>query len=354
MSDFNRLRTLDRFDGTKIIVGENDYRFFGGTAYLGLANDPDYVTLFKKGIDRFGLNNGTSRHNNVQLGIFDEAESVLAQRFGFQSAALLSSGFLAGQVAITLLARELPVFIAPDAHPALWLYERSRGQRGAPSWLDQTIQEINQSDFNNAVVSMNSLDNLQPGVYDFSALAKLSSEKRITLLMDDSHGLGIINENKVSFPFDLFSLPNVELVVIASLAKGLGTDAGVILGSKQTVEKIKQHPIFVGASPPSPAGIYALVNGEDIYRKAFHKLQANIKFFAGITSGSGLRAVAGFPVFTSSDMQLGDLLWKYRMVISSFSYPLQNSPKLNRIVLSASHSEADLRHLAAILALRPD
>src|SRR5690606_14407909 len=56
------------------------YHFFGGTAYLGLSTNEEYTELFKEGVDRYGLNNGTSRSNNVQLGIYKDAESNMASR----------------------------------------------------------------------------------------------------------------------------------------------------------------------------------------------------------------------------------------------------------------------------------
>src|SRR5690606_41237880 len=90
------------------------------------------------------------------------------------------------------------------------------------------------------------------------------------------------------------------IVVRASLAKGLGTDAGIILGTKNTIDKIKKHPIFNGASPTAPAALYALLHGRDIYEEAFEGMQSNTSLLASITRETSLSHIENFPVFSST------------------------------------------------------
>lgn len=352
MTKTRMLRELKRFAGSKITIDSQEHLFFGGTAYLGLLEHPEYIENFKKGIDQFGLNNGTSRSNNVQLGIYQQAEEWLAERFSFASAALLSSGFLAGQVAVNALAEKRRTYVAPDAHPALWLFGRSGKKCSQQDWLEKTVQDINQQQEGEFLICVNSLNNLIPEPYDFTALDLLLPERQVTLLIDDSHGLGVVNKNEVSFSRGSLSSSFVDLVVIASLAKGLGTDAGIVMARAGLIDEIKSHPIFLGSSPPAPAGIYALVNGAAVYERAFDKLQQNISLFEEITRNIRLKSSERFPVFTSSDNGLAEFLLRRDIVVSSFPYPLPDSAKLNRIVLSSSHSPNDLRHLGATLSRR--
>lgn len=352
MIDVAKLRNLERFNPTKLTIDSTSYHFFGGTAYLGLLQEPDFVELYKAGIDRYGVNNGTSRNNNVQLGIYEHGEEVLAERFGFQSATLFSSGFLAGQATVrSLTDRGAALFVAPDAHPALWLFDGATqtSAESADGWLGRAIDQINQQE-GEAVICVNSLNNLAPTLQSFDALRELLPTKRITLIIDDSHGLGIRFKNQVSFPEGVRSTPNVDVVVVASLAKGLGVDCGVALGPTAAIRKIRKHPIFIGASPPSPAAIYALIESDSIYDVMFRRLQNNISFFVEFAHQLDLNFVPNFPVFTSSDPLCGDRLLEKNTVISSFNYPLPESPKLNRIVISSSHSYKDLQHLAVVLA----
>ena len=91
----NNFTHLEQPTGRVIVVGGKEYLFFGGTSYLGLATDKAYASIFIEGIQRYGINNGTSRNNNVQQAIFDQAEEYAAKRFGFEASLLLSSGYLA-------------------------------------------------------------------------------------------------------------------------------------------------------------------------------------------------------------------------------------------------------------------
>ena len=345
-------RHLHQATGRIIQHQQSDYLFFGGTAYLGLLINPDYQELVLEGIKKYGLNNGTSRSNNVQLGVYDEAEERMAKRFGFEASALFSSGYLAAQATVQTLSRKGEVIYAPHSHQALWLF-------GAPKvestifdqWLLATISYINESNNDSFVIIANAIDNLTPAQYDFSPLVNIKSTKNITLILDDSHGLAVVNKNAVSADISIFeSCQHIEVVLLASLAKGLGTDAGIVLGSKETIAEVKKSPIFMGASPSSPGFVYALVNSEAIYTNAFERLQCNIQFFAEeVKNLSSLKSLERFPVFTSTNPNLYRHLCHKGFLISSFPYPLPHSPLLNRIVISALHEKGDLVKLSEVL-----
>ena len=138
---------------------------------------------------------------------------------------------------------------------------------------------------------------------------------------------------------------------MASLAKGLGTDAGLVLGNKETIARIKKHPIFTGASPSAPAAIYALMHGQNIYAEAFDRMQKNIQILEGSVQGTKLHHIKNFPVFSSTQPELYRHLLNHNILISSFPYPLPTSPLLNRIVISALQLEEDVRQLGEILSL---
>lgn len=334
--------------GRIIVKDGKQYRFFGGTAYLGLLDNPGYIELYKKGIDIYGLNNGTSRSNNVQLGVYDDAEQLLAERFGFDAAGLLSSGYLTAQAAVRTLSVGREVLYAPEAHPALWLDSVPPGRRPFDEWRDTAIMSINSSPQKDFLIVSNTLDNLKPSYYDFKPFVELCDpSKRLFFILDDSHGIGTVRRDAVSVDLGFVQgKSNVEVLLVASLAKGMGTDAGVVMGKKGAIEQIKKHPMFRGASPPSPAAVYALINGVEFYQRAFNQLHHNIMRFNQLIEGEGkLSSIPSFPVFTSSEAHLYRHFLRRHVLISSFPYPLPDSPLLNRIVISALHTEEDLNYL---------
>ena len=342
-------RNLNQTTGRIISLDNAEYLFFGGTAYLGLLANPEYIELYKQGIDRYGLNNGTSRTNNVQLGIYKDAEDQLAKRFSFESAALLSSGYLAGQATVRALSKGKSVLYAPGSHPALWLQEAPLQEGDFDQWILNTVDFINNTVQEEFVVISNCIDNLTPQRFDFSPFKSLNVDKKVTLILDDSHGIGILKKDGISADLSGLKNPNIEIVVLASLAKGLGTDAGLVLGSKEMINQIKKNPIYNGASPTAPAAFYALIHGSSLYDEAFEKMQNNTSLLAEIVAKTSLSHIENFPVFSSKKPELYKHLLQKNILISSFPYPLATSPLLNRIVISALHSEDDVRHLGEIL-----
>lgn len=345
MKDFTHLHQPT---GRLIRANEREYIFFGGTAYLGLLVNEAYVDLYMQGISIYGLNNGTSRNNNIQLGIFDVAEEVAAIRFGFEDAVLVSSGYLAAQLVIRCLSGFGALLYAPSCHPALWLDATPDVIGTMDSWLKETVQLINGSSQESFVIVSNALDNLTPEHYDFSPLLEIAPQKKVVLIIDDSHGIGVVRQNKVSTELSMFNDTAVEVVVVASLAKGMGTDAGIILSSHKWTNWFRKSPFFTGASPASPASMFAFTNSQDIYEEEFKKLHQNIESFTNLI-GNNLNYIPNFPVFSSTEPELYQKLTHNGCLISSFPYPLESDPLLNRIVLSSLHISDDLKKLAQVI-----
>jgi 8-amino-7-oxononanoate synthase len=334
---------------SSLVINSEEYLYFGGTAYLGIPQNKDFINLYTKGIERYGLNNGTSRGNNVQLGVYDEAEEFVAKRYGSEAALITSSGYLAAKLTVRIYTQQGEVRYAPNTHPALWMDGNPLNNLDFQKWSRQIVSEINDSEIENWVLLSNSMNNLFPEIYDFDFVNNISTTKNVTLIIDDSHGIGLLNKGN-SVLNSVSTLANVEVIVVASMAKALGLDAGVVLGTSKSISKLKQSEEFYGASPPAAAGLYAFINADDIYRQAYEKLQQNVKIFTQkLTNKNEWHFVEDFPVFLSKQPAIEERLLAQKMLISSFPYPDRNGKNLNRIVLSSWHSEKDILRLVAAI-----
>lgn len=344
MPDF---KSIDQPFSNKINIDGTSYLYFGGTAYLGIPQNQDFIDLYIEGVKKFGLNNGTSRTNNIQLGIYDEAEKVAAARYGAEAALITSSGYLAAQLTVKALSALGKVIYAPATHPALWVTDQPANQQTFNNWKKETINLINTYGEKKWVLISNSMNNLFPEIYDFNFLTEIQPEKEIILIVDDSHGIGI-NNNGIGAFINLPLKANIERVVVASMAKALGVDAGLVLGSNAIIEKLKNSNIFVGASPPSAASLFAFIHGEYIYREALNRLHENIALLTA-NLNTTWASESGFPAFLSQDATLVDHLLKKNILISSFPYPKSESEPINRIVLSSWHEKEDIEKLIAAI-----
>ena len=106
--------------GRTILAEGREYLYFSGTSYLGMEQIPEYEQILMENLRKWGFNHGLSRVNNVRLSVFEEFESYFAKNSGAESAAVMSSGFLAGIAAWQYLyPKSDQCWIAPDTHPAI-------------------------------------------------------------------------------------------------------------------------------------------------------------------------------------------------------------------------------------------
>jgi len=346
MPDF---KSINQPFSNTINIDGNSYLYFGGTAYLGIPQNQDFINLYLEGIKKFGLNNGTSRTNNIQLGIYDEAEKVAARRYGAEAALITSSGYLAAQLTVKALCGLGKVIYGPAAHPALWLVEnQTKNVKLFRDWAAETIETINLSEEKTWVLISNSMNNLVPETYHFDFVKEIRKDKNIILVVDDSHGIGVINNNGMGAIVDLPKQENIENVVVASMAKALGVDAGIVLASNKMINKLKDTNTFIGASPPSPAGLHAFIHAEEIYKKALNKLKSNMAMFEK-ASNLTWKHEWDFPVYLLGDVNFSQRLLQKQILISSFPYPNPTDEILDRIVLSAWHEKEDIEKLIAAI-----
>ena len=392
-----RIRQIDFLPSRIAAFDGEDYLFFSGTSYLGVGHQADFRAALLEGISRYGTVFSASRNNNLQLKIYDEAENFLAEWTGANAALTVTSGLLAGQLAINLLKNkvgtnnEKTIFIyAPSAHPAVWEAPPPYFFKNQDDFEHNVVAIVEKEKNAPIVVISNAVDMLTCQTFDFSWISQLSDNQDITLLIDDSHGIGITGENGSGIFRKIKNLANVriKIIVIASLAKALGIPGGVILSDETTINGIRHNPLFVGASPIVPAYLFAFLVAQPMYAAARETLKNNIDTFndalknnsfessilnlhsfilnaqlsilnenteGSVSASSNLEAqtsnlfktpLAHYPVFFTPQNALFEALYKEKIFISHFAYPKPNDPPITRVVLSALHTEADIEYLS--------
>ena len=341
---------MDRYlPGRYIEEKGNKTLYFGGTAYLGLPVHPGYQELVREGTQRYGAHFGSTRRSTIAPDIFAEAEHKLARWLGAESSLLLSSGTLAGQLLVrSLSAQTSHFFYAPKAHPALW------NQAGNPApdlsfkdwtvWMCEQLQQLKQP----AVLLSNVSDPLFAETLSFDWVADLPAHAPITLVIDDSHGLGVTGPHGGG-SFSNIPVPaHVQVVGIASLGKGLGTPGGIVYGPAVITEQLRSTASFGGASPPPAPYLYALVHSPGIQARQRQRLQQYLTQLDQVNRRYPLfRHAPGYPVFYTARHEMGPALLKRAIHLSQFNYPSPESPLLTRAVISAHHEPEDIEALIA-------
>jgi 7-keto-8-aminopelargonate synthetase-like enzyme len=335
--------------GRKVLTDGKERLYFSGTSYLGINHQPGYRALLQEGIARYGGNYSSSRSSNLQLAVYEEAENFMADWLGTEAVLTFSSGFQAGQALMNALPRDARYIFAPQSHPAVWQTEQQVWQGDFPSWVLSLPAQIASACAQEIIIVTNSLDPLFARAYQFSWLADLPRDQKIHVVVDDSHGLGVLGENGEGIISELIKhVPaHVQLSIVGSIGKALGIPGGMVAGSRSLIRQLRKSPYFTAASPIAPAYLYAFLHAQQLYQRARKQLRNRVRQFQQAVRDTHLFSHFGdYPVFYTARHELNEMLAD-DFVFSSFPYPDPDSEPLTRVVLSALHTEADIDRLAA-------
>jgi 7-keto-8-aminopelargonate synthetase-like enzyme len=337
---------IDEFPGRELTIQGKKHLYFGGTSYLGLQTDEEFQNIFIGNIKKYGTNYGASRNSNIRLSVFEEAEKQLAEIVGCDAALTLSSGYLAGQfIAQHFSTPHYEFFYAPNTHSALYT-DHNKPFTNFSDLNKAVHKHLSSSKNSIPVVFLDSIDFKGCNYPKFSGLQSLPLDKLI-LIVDDSHGIGIIGKNGEGAYNKLSEFRAKELIVCCSLGKSYAIQAGAVLGNTSRIQQLKKTTFFGGASPASPANIATFIESQTIYKTKRELLQENIGLFKTLVQNiSFFSTVQGHPSFSFQDPHLTRFLEKNGIILSSFNYPEESASIISRIVISSHHTQGDLKLLA--------
>lgn len=344
MSNLPVIRINDK-PGRTITVEGKEYLFFSGFSYLGVTSSEEMQRHLSEGTERYGSVFPSSRIGNVQLDLFEQFEALLSQNTGLPASVSFASGYLAAQAALAYAITRGKLFYTPHAHPSLRVNGLPAPAAEKSNWVPDAVRQINAAPDNTYTVVGDTIDPLLGRVHDFTWLRSVTKE--ITLLLDDSHGNGILGSGGEGVTGTLSLPENIKYIICYSLAKASGIAGGAISASLETITGIKKMPHFTAATGISPANAYAYMQLQALYRKRRIRLAENIAY---LRKKQAIPAVFDnderLPVFFSKSPKLYSHCLENRLLLSSFSYPGENDPLVTRAVISSLHTKSDLDRLA--------
>jgi 7-keto-8-aminopelargonate synthetase-like enzyme len=338
--------------GKKLLLEGKECLFFNGTSYLGLDSLEAYIRIVESNVQKWGTHHGLSRTNNVRLAIYDAFEEFFSNQVGAESGALFSSGYLAGIAASQYLFPKVDqCWAAPDTHPAILPSGVQAEPFGSYSqWTHACLDRASQLPSQKILILGNAVDPLKAEIHAYDWVLPIAEKHEVTLLIDDSHAFGVLGDILFG-TYSQWKQEGIQLLVSGSLGKGLATPGGIVLGTEDLIQGVKSQSIFVGASPPAPALLQSFLDAQLLLQEQQGKLQDLTSFF--YQQSRHLPQITGnpnFPVFVYSPDLWAEKLQEQGYITSSFPYPTASGPKVNRMVLSASHTREELSALSQMLA----
>ncbi len=344
------MHKITQLPGRTVTIDATEHLWFGGTAYLGMQHNADFQSLIERGFAKYGANWGSSRNNNLQLAIYEQLEGGLASFVGAEGALTVSSGMLAGQLVVHNFEKTNPnhaTIFAPKVHPALWGKNFVANNQSFQHFSENINNQIADIKQDTIIIYSDSVASPTIEYFDFEWVINLPTDKKIYMVIDDSHSLGIFGQYGNGIYSQIKHKTNVNLIVISSLNKAFGIPGGIIFAKDSVLNCLKTNSIFTASSPISPAFAYACANAGNIYKQALILLQNNIKYFHNLIENLGeISHLPSHPTYCLLKKGIIEYLAKNKIIVPNFAYPSPTDSPINRLVISSLHTKTDLENLA--------
>lgn len=336
---------VNQFPDRILAINHQDYLYFGGTAYLRLATHAEFQKLLIKNIMQWGTSYGSSRSANIQLNAYENGELFLAQFIKADAALTVSSGMLAGKLVIEVLTPQTDYFFHfPHTHPAL------KAPNSIPLFIDN---KLNPRLLNNVSEKITILTDSVPSFHtkpiDLSILNSIPANKKVTLVIDESHSLGILGTNGCGL-FSTTTLPTItRKIMISSLGKAIGLTGGVIAGDSDFINQIKIHDTFVSSGGMNAAFVQTMADAATIYTKQHRKLKENLHYIdSHLIKNKAIQFSSNYPMIYPEIDGIDEFFALNKIITTNFKYPT-DFKYLNRIIITANHQKEDLDKIIQIL-----
>ena len=331
-------------------TNSQEYLWFSGTSYLGMPHHQGFKENFAKALTQYGMSWGSSRNSNIRLDIYEKTEIELAKFAQMPAALTVSSGMWAGQLVVSFLQKpDTKFFFAPKTHPALWdgetlqLEDWEKGLSYS-EWASLIVEKVKECTAENIVICSDSVGSPYVEAFNFKWIDELPEGKSITVVVDASHSLGIMNG---------IQSRATKFIITASLNKAMGMTGGVIFSDSETVSSIRQSPMFAGSSPMMPALLETFVNSTDFYREQQQKLLENIQYFNSlIPKNTFLDSIENYPAYCTYQESFFEHLKENGIITACFPYPSAKDKPVTRLVISALHTKEDLEKVAGVILIK--
>ena len=357
---FNTIRTLSSPQGAWLIVDGSEVLNFCSNNYLGLANHPKLVQRAKQAIDEFGIGPAAVRTIAGTMSLHNELERRLAAFKRVKAAISFQSGFTANLATIpALVSKEDVIFSDELNHASIIDGCRLSGARVVryahcdPEDLRRQILATNRDGFRRALIVTDGVFSMDGDVAPLDALTAVAQEYDHLIMVDDAHGEGVLGKGGRGI-VDHFNLHGQVDIEVGTLSKAFGVVGGVVAGSQQVVDWLRQRGRpFLFSSAMTVPDVAACLAGLDLLEESTElvdQLWENTEYFKREMQGLGFDI--GSSTTPITPVMLGDAklaqrfsrsLFEQSVFAMALGYPTVPHGKARiRVMISAAHSRDDL------------
>lgn len=361
---YKRLNFLDSPQAARVrMEGRGEIILLSSNNYLGLCNEPAVVRAGKEALDRFGAGTASVRFICGTFTIHRELEAACARLVGTPTSLSFVSAWNANEAVPATLLGEHDIVISDQLNHAS-IIDAVRLAKAITKCQSAVYRHADLADLDAKLaaardrrvkmVITDGVFSMEGAIAPLPDLLQLCRKHEAVLVVDDSHGTGVLGQNGRGTA-EHFGMAGEVDIITSTLGKALGGAAGGFVAASAAVcDYLTQRArpqLFSNALPPTVAGsALASIEYLEAHPERVATLRVNAQYFREQLLELGFKPLPGetpiIPVIlgeTAAAIRMSDLLLAEGVFVTGFGYPVvpQGQARV-RCQISAAHTRADL------------
>jgi glycine C-acetyltransferase len=341
------------------IEGRGEVIMLTSNNYLGLADHPAIVEAAEKAERDYGYGLASVRFICGTQTIHRELEARLAQFFGTEDTILYGSCWNANEGLFQTVATENDAIISDELNHASIIDGIRLAKAKKERYKNRDIGDFRRAleatrETRNKVVMTDGVFSMEGSVAPLPELVEVSREYGAFLVVDDSHGTGVLGKTGRGTAEELGVFGKIDAYT-STLGKALGgSHGGFTTGPRVLVEYLRQKSrpyLFSNSLPPAVVmGSLAAIDLLENDTSLVDRLRQNTMHFRrgltsrGITVREGVHPIVPIIIGdTAKAIAMSSELLDRGVYVSGFGFPVvpQGQARL-RCQISAAHTREHL------------
>ena len=361
---YKRLNYLDSPQAARVrMEGRGEVIILSSNNYLGLCNEPAVVRAGKEALDRFGAGTASVRFICGTFTIHRELEAACARLVGTPTSLSFVSAWNANEAVPATLLGENDIVISDQLNHAS-IIDAVRLAKAITKCQSAVYRHADLADLDAKLaaardrrvkmVITDGVFSMEGAIAPLPDLLQLCRRHEAVLVVDDSHGTGVLGQNGRGTA-EHFGVAGEVDIITSTLGKALGGAAGGFVAASAAVcDYLTQRArpqLFSNALPPTvAASALASIEYLEAHPERVATLRDHAQYFREQLLGLGFKPLPGetpiIPVIlgeTAAAIRMSDLLLAEGVFVTGFGYPVvpQGQARV-RCQISAAHTRADL------------
>ncbi len=353
-------RVLHSPQGTHIRLKEGEVINFCSNNYLGLSNHPEIIRCAQDALQRYGYGLSSVRFISGTQDIHKLLEEKISTFLETEDTLLYSSCFDANGGFFETFLTEKDAVLSDEFNHAsiidgirLCKAEKIRYKNNNINELEKKLKETQHARIR--LIATDGVFSMDGSIAQLDAICALASQYNALVMVDDSHGTGVIGkEGRGSIEYK--NVLNKIDIITSTFGKALGgASGGFTTGKKEIIDYLRQKSrpyLFSNSLAPiivaTTLKVFEFITGS--HSKLREKLAENTAYFRkniqalGFEIRGDIHPIVPIMVYDAQKAsRMSALLLQEGINVMSFSYPVvpMNAARI-RVQISADHTKNDL------------